>query len=200
MRSILKRPILMAFLWLLVPMVQSPAMAQEGAKGFIDNLAKETVEILKATQADGPDRKSRLSDVLEEGFDLPYLAQLAVGRSWRDVSEDEQQSFIEVFSNWVLQSQSARLAQYAGENITVESSNEVSDSDSMVTTRISGGELQNPVQVDWRVREENGSYKIIDVVIEGVSMVVTYRNEFQPIVEQGGIAALEAELKSRSAA
>jgi phospholipid transport system substrate-binding protein len=69
----------------------------------------------------------------------------------------------------------------------------------MVSTQIEGGKLQQPIKVDWRVREGDGVYRVIDVVIEGVSMVVTYRGEFQEIVERGGVEALKAELAARAA-
>jgi phospholipid transport system substrate-binding protein len=194
MRSILTRRCLFALLCLPALLGRPAAAAEDGARAFMEGLARETVEVLETTEASSPDRLARLEAILEKGFDLPYLAQLAVGRSWRDLTEDERRRFIDLFTRWALATQSARLARYAGEAFTVEGSEPAGNGDSMVATRISGGKLEQPVRVDWRVREEGGAYRIIDVVIEGVSMVVTYRNEFQPIVEQGGVQALEEKL------
>jgi hypothetical protein len=99
---------------------------------------------------------------------------------------------------WVVETQSARLSQYAGEAIVIRNSQPVGEGDTMISTEIQGGKLQQPIQVDWRVRERDGDYRIIDVLIAGVSMVVTYRNEFQAIVERGGAEALKAELAARA--
>jgi phospholipid transport system substrate-binding protein len=172
--------------------------AENGAEAMIDGLTKEAVRILETTDVNSQQRKAGLRAILEKGFDLPYLARLAIGRSWRELSEAERQEFVRVFTAWVLETQSARLSQYAGEQITIEGSQPAGEADTIVSTRIQGGELQQPIRVDWRVREEGGEHSVIDVVIEGASMVVTYRGEFQAIVERGGVEALKAELAARA--
>jgi phospholipid transport system substrate-binding protein len=177
----------------------APAIADD-ARQLIEELAQDTVAVLQATTPESPERALQLEPILEKGFDLPYLAQLAVGRPWREMSASEREAFIDVFSQWVVQTQSVRLGRYAGESFEVTGTSEASGSDSMITSQISGGALAQPVRVDWRVREENGDFSIIDVVIEGVSMVVTYRNEFQPIVQRGGVEGLIAELRTRTRA
>jgi phospholipid transport system substrate-binding protein len=172
--------------------------AEAGAEAMIDRLTRKAVHILKTTEMNSPKRQAELQALLETGFDLPYLAQLAVGRSWRELSAAERQDFIRIFTRWVLETQSARLSQYAGEAIVIRNSQPVGEGDTMISTEIQGGKLQQPIQVDWRVRERDGDYRIIDVLIAGVSMVVTYRNEFQAIVERGGAEALKAELAARA--
>jgi phospholipid transport system substrate-binding protein len=172
--------------------------AETGAEAMIASLAQEAVRILQTTEVNSRQRQAGLRTLLERSFDLPYLAQLAVGRSWRDLSGAERQEFIQIFTSWALATQSARLSRYAGETITIEGSQPASERDTMVATRIQGGELQQPIQVDWRVRERSGAHRVIDVVIAGVSMVVTYRSEFQAIVERGGVEALKAELAARA--
>jgi phospholipid transport system substrate-binding protein len=169
-----------------------------GAEAMIAGLTQEAVRILETTEVSSRQRQAGLRAILERSFDLPYLAQLAVGRSWRDLPEAERQEFIRIFTIWVLATQSARLSQFAGERITVEGSQPAGERDTMVSTRIQGGRLQEPIQVDWRVRAEDGAHRVIDVVIEGVSMVVTYRSEFQAIVERGGVEALKAALATRA--
>jgi len=172
--------------------------AANGAEAMIDGLTKEAVQILQTTEVHSRERKAGLRAILERGFDLPYLAQLAVGRSWRDLSDVERREFTRIFTRWVLETQSTRLGQYAGEAITVEGSRPAGQGDTMVSTQIRGGKLRQPIQVDWRVREEGGDWRVIDVVVEGVSMVVTYRSEFQAIVERGGVEALKAELAAQA--
>jgi phospholipid transport system substrate-binding protein len=172
--------------------------AANGAEALIDGLTKQAVRILRTTEAHSRERQAGLRAILERGFDLPYLAQLAVGRSWRDLADGERQEFTRIFTRWALATQSARLGRYAGEDITVEGSQAAGRGDTMVATQIRGGKLPQPIQVDWRVREEGGVWRVIDVVVEGVSMVVTYRGEFQAIVDRGGVEALKAELAAQA--
>jgi phospholipid transport system substrate-binding protein len=182
-----------------------PALAAAGsadvtaAQEQIGSLADQAIGILKATTPESAERRTQLATLLHGNFNLPYLAQLAVGRPWRDLSEAERQNFIDIFSKWVVDSQSRRLATYAGETVEVTGAEPVGDNDVMVHSRISGGTLGEPVAVDWRMRKTGSKFEIIDVVIAGVSMVVTYRQEFSSIVQQGGVDALIAELQARSA-
>lgn len=170
----------------------------DGARAFITELATETVEILKATQPGSPEREAGFAKLLRAGFDLPYLAQLAIGREWRTMSDAEKQRFIEAFTEWVVKTQSVRLGQYAGEQFNVTGAQPSGNTDVLVATQIAGGKLTQPVQVDWRVRERSDGFKIIDTVIAGVSMVLTYRGDFQPILQRGGVDALIAELRQRA--
>jgi phospholipid transport system substrate-binding protein len=149
------------------------AAAANGAEALIDRLTKQAVQILRTTAVHSREREAGLRTILERGFDLPYLAQLAVGRSWRDLADGERQEFTRIFTRWALATQSTRLGRYAGEDITVEGSQAAGQGDTMVATQIRGGKLPQPIQVDWRVREEGGDHRVIDVVVEGVSMVVT---------------------------
>ena len=197
-----RRPIITAMLLSLavsLPQLVHAAADPAAGKALIGRLAKDTVAILRSTEPGSRERESQLARVLRQGFDLPYLAQLAVGRDWRDMADGDRQRFIQVFTEWVVQTQSARLGQYAGEQFDVGAAQPTGDQDVMVQSQISGGKLTQPVDVAWRVRDSRGQPLIIDVVIGGVSMVVTYRNEFQPIIQRGGVQALISELEQRAA-
>ena len=80
---------------------------------------------------------------------------------------------------------SSRLNEYNGEGFEVKSFRDTGKNDILVTSYIvpNGG---SKVQVDWRVREKNGSMKIIDVIIEGVSMSLTQRSDFSSVIQRGG--------------
>jgi phospholipid transport system substrate-binding protein len=195
------RRLVVASLLALPALSLQPAVAATdpaAARAMIEKLAADTVAVLRSTEVGSQDRAQKLAQILRRGFDLPYLAQLAVGRGWRDMSQAERDRFIKVFTEWVVQTQSVRLGQYAGEQFEVGQTQPTGDRDVMVASKISGGKLTQPVDVDWRVRSSRAPL-IIDVVIAGVSMVVTYRNEFQPIIQRGGVQALIEELEKRSA-
>ena len=85
------------------------------------------------------------------------------------------------------------------ERVEVTGSRLVGSEDSMVSTRITLGNEGSPANVEWRVRQGDTGYRIIDVVAEGVSLAVTTRNEFGAIVSQGGIDGLLAQLRERRA-
>ena len=91
-----------------------------------------------------------------------------------------------------------RFVDYAGETFKITGATPAGDSDTMVSTQVvrpSGP----PVNVEWRVRSRDGSHKIIDVVVEGVSMGVTQRSEFASVIQSNGgrIAGLIDALRQR---
>jgi len=170
----------------------------EGAQKFIADMAAQAVTVLKSTEPGSPQREQGLAPILRQNFDLPYLAQLALGRTWRDLSPADRQRLVDAFADWVVKTQSRRLGQYAGEQFQVTGAKSAGGDDTMVATQISAGRLTQPVNVGWRVRGSGTRFQVIDVVIEGVSMVVTYRSEFAPIVERGGVQALISEIEKRA--
>ena len=101
-------------------------------------------------------------------------------------------------AEFVLKTYSYRLGGYKGENFIVVSAQAQGDQDALVRSRIDrpGGA---PVQADWRVRVLDGRYKIVDVLVEGISMAVTQRSEFASVVQNNGTAGLLEALRARVA-
>ena len=96
----------------------------------------------------------------------------------------------------MLATYAARFRAYSGQRFEVTGSQTLSDGDVMVASRLipRAGE---PILIDWRVRETDGGPQIIDVVVAGVSLVVTQRSEFQSVVQSKGFDGLMALLRQR---
>ena len=92
----------------------------------------------------------------------------------------------------------ARLGDYEGQTFEVVGNNALSERDTAVQTRINRLNGAPPLSVDWRVRQSDGGYAIIDVVAEGVSLVVSQRNEVGSIVERQGMPGLIEAMRERS--
>jgi phospholipid transport system substrate-binding protein len=108
-----------------------------------------------------------------------------LGRYWRQASAAEQQEFLRLFEDYVVYVYSARLSDFSGETFKVRSSR--TDQDAViVSTDIFSPRATAPLKVDWRLVNDNGAYKIADVVVEGVSLMVTERSEFASVIERHG--------------
>jgi phospholipid transport system substrate-binding protein len=176
-------------------MPASAATEADAARRYVSDLGEQTVHVLSQTSAPG-EREAQLGQVLSRGFDLDYLGRLAVGRAWREMNAAQRDDYQAAFNSWVLRTYAARLGAYSGEIFAVTGA-EGAGEDVMVHSEIRGG--SGPAtKIAWRVRASETGLRIIDVVVEGVSMVITHRNEFQAIVQRQGIEGLIGTLRARA--
>ena len=152
--------------------------------------------MLRDGRLDRAARLERLSQLLEEASDLTLVARLVLGRYWREASEAQRRDFVALFRALILKTIAERLDQYGGETYEIVGVQPVDERDTIVSTRIArpGG---TPIAVDWRVRAEGGRLLLIDIVAEGVSMVVTQRSEVAEIAGRSGIDGLLREMRRR---
>ncbi len=170
-----------------------PAVAEK----FIEDLGDGAVDVLENDKLSMGEREAKLGALLAKGFDMPFLARLALGRDFRNLSPAQQSDYEELFNQYVLTTYSRRFTEFKGIQLKIEGAETISDDDLVVTTEIKS-ENGPPAKVDWRIRERNDEPKVIDVVIEGVSMVISQRQEFQSIVQSKGLDGLMAVLRARS--
>src|SRR5262249_39721530 len=130
-------------------------------------------------------------------FDVDSIARFVVGNYWRTASDAERTEYRKLFEDYVVAAYSARLSNYSGEQFQVR--DEVPAGDDTMVNSVIIRPTQPPAKVEWRVRKSpDGSLKIVDVVVEGVSMTITQRSEFSSVMQQtGGLAGLNAKLREK---
>jgi phospholipid transport system substrate-binding protein len=168
----------------------------EQARELIQGVGDEVLEILRDSSLSDDQKVERLVDLLEGPIDLDLVARLILGRHWRTASEAQRQEYLELFRGYALNFLASKLHLYRGQSYEVLDAQVISERDALVTTRI----LDNqgpPLKVDWRLREQDGTLMAIDVIVEGVSLIVTQRSEFGSVIERQGFEGLLAELRSR---
>lgn len=178
---------LAAFVLLVVLALPGAARAQtdpEGARQFISDLGDRTIEILQDDSIGLTQRVDRFRDLFRQGFDVPTIGRFVLGRYWRQASEEQQRTYLDLFEDWIVQTYARRFSDYSGETFEITGTRPEGD-DVQVTTRIVRGDAP-PLQVGWRVRERGGSYNIIDVKVEEVSMLATQRDEFASLIQRNG--------------
>lgn len=163
---------------------------------FIGEVGERALVILRSHEA--AERRRELATLLDEAVDIPLLARLVLGRHWRAASEAQRADYLSLFRAYALQGLTSALSAYTGqERLVVSTAKPSSDGDSLVGTNILHREAgRPPVRIDWRVRRTEGGFSIVDVVAEGVSLLVTNRAEFDSIVSRSGIDGLLREMRS----
>jgi phospholipid transport system substrate-binding protein len=196
------RRTLLAFAGLaLLPRAAAAEAGQQeiaGATALISNLAEQALAVLRRQDLSLEQREAAFRQLLRNGFDMNFIARFVLGKHWRELNAEQQAEYLDVFSEYVLQTYSRRLGGYAGQTFAVLGARAAGQQDVIVQTRIDQPSGGPPILADWRVRPGAGGYRIVDVIVEGVSMAVTQRAEFGAVVQRGGVAGLVEALRART--
>ena len=189
-------------LLLIAPLLGAlPAVAgaQPDASGFVRGLADQAIPIL--TRGDLPDseREAHFRQLLQEGFDMTRIARLVLGRYWNQATPDEQAEFARLLEAYLVRLYAARFADYEGVRLQVEGSRSDQGQTIVRSTLLRPGDP--PVALDWRVETASDRYVITDLIVEGVSMIITQRSEFASVIRQKGgrVEGLLQLLRQRAA-
>lgn len=160
------------------------ATAQSDASGFISRLADAAVPVLTDAQVPEAQRQQKFREILDQGFDMETLARLVLGRNWRQASPEERQEFTTLLEAYLVQMYADRFAEY--QNVDLEVGGSRADQGADFVQSVMRQQNGPPVQVEWRVEQQGGRYIITDLIVEGVSMVITQRSEFASVIRQRG--------------
>jgi phospholipid transport system substrate-binding protein len=169
------------------------------AQAFVERLAQRAIEGLTAREIDTAERTKRFRELLTEAFDVPKIGRFALGAAWRTANAADREAYLKAFEDFIVATYATRFADYGGEQIRVVSSRRLDEGEAAVGTMFERARGE-PVRVDWRLAPDGQSWKIIDVIIEGVSMAITQRDDFASTVQRNGgrIGPLVDQLREKA--
>jgi phospholipid transport system substrate-binding protein len=196
----MRRTVLAAFA-LILGALGGPA-AVVGAPdpaAVINNLGNRALEVL-GKNATPAQRVARFHQLFREDFDVPGIARFVLGRYWKTATPEQQEEFVRLFEDYIALVYSSQFAAYAGENLKVTGSRANAEG-AVVTSEIIRPSGAPPVKVEWHLTDRNGTYKISDVTVDGISMAVTQRSEFASVIQRNGgqVEGLIAQLRQKTA-
>lgn len=160
------------------------------AQDFISKLGDEAISIMEQTQMSDDARRAEFRALLNKNFDMNTIGRFTLGRYWRIASKQQQTEFQSLFKDMVLNVYSKRFSEYSGQRMAVTSARYEGKKDIMVNSHIISPDGGQKIRVDWRVRnrgsESRPKYKVIDVIVEGISMSLTQRSDFASIIQRNG--------------
>ncbi|MBT6977283.1 MAG: ABC transporter substrate-binding protein [Rhodospirillaceae bacterium] len=155
------------------------------ARDMVKALGDAAVTMLSNQQLSQPEKTRRFRHLLKQSFALRGIARFALGRYWRRSDFAQRRRYLVLFEDYIVNSYAARFGNYSGESFIVVDESIDQRGWATVKTRIQrpGGE---PVEVIWHLRERLGAVRIVDVVVEGISMSLTQRSDFAAAVRTAG--------------
>ncbi len=194
----------------LVPglsIAQGPATAAVAMLGPEQLVRKVTSDVLEAIKSDkdlqAGDREKALA--LAETKVLPHIdfremTKLAAGRNWTAASREQRDKLVDGFRTMLVRTYSNAIDTYRGQTLDVQPVR-MSPKDEEVRVRnMYQSPGRPPVPVDYQMLKTPEGWKIYDIVVDGVSLVLTYRTEFEQEVRRNGIDGLIARMKEKNAA
>jgi phospholipid transport system substrate-binding protein len=177
-----------------------PAAAeQNSAAELIQRTAGQVLDLVMTRT--GKAREAGILRVLETDFDLNYMARSALGVHWDQTSPGQRERFLKVAANAEAHAYARRFGQYGGQTLTVDRAMPTSRGDgiSLVSSKLSQTD-DEPLAIQWEVRDGGHGSRIVDVRVGGVSMVVTRRAEYNSFIQAHGgeVEPLIDELESRA--
>ena len=198
------RPFLWAaFMTLGLVLSVSPLRAADSldaAGAFIQDFGDRAVNALTEEGLATKVLRARFRDLYDEGFDAKAISRFVLGRYWKKTTKDERTEFMALFNKFVIQTYSAKFRHYSGETFEVTGTQPEGNNVFIVASRVLQPSGDPPITLSWRVSKTNGSYRIYDITVEGVSMAITQRSEFSSVIRNGGgkIAALIDALRDKT--
>lgn len=154
---------------------------------FIQGLGDKAIAILADKKLSAEDRSAKFRALLRETFDLQTIGRYVIGRAaWQAATPQQQEEYTKLFEALVVKTYSDRFALYTGEGFKARSSHPEGDTGFVVNSDITHPDGTKPTQVDWSIRQKGDKMGIIDVVVEGVSMSVTQRQEYASVLQRNG--------------
>jgi phospholipid transport system substrate-binding protein len=178
------------------------ALAAPTAQQVVMTTSDQVIARLKSDQhrlTNQPEKVYALIDeIVFPHFDFVHMAALVLGKNWRSMDEAQKIQFVREFRRMLVRTYSKALQNYADEDIVYHPMHR-SGSRDLVLVKTEIVRAQGPaIPIDYRMHNRDGSWKVFDVIVEGISLVSTHRSEFASAIRQGGIDALITNLKGRN--
>jgi phospholipid transport system substrate-binding protein len=194
----MRRSVLTAALILIVGVLAPAILAAAEPAAVINNLGNRALEVL-GKNATPAQRATRFHELFREDFDVPGIARFVLGRYWKTATPEQQEEFVKLFEDYIALVYSSQLAAYSGETLKVTGSRPEAEG-AVVASEIIRPTGTPPVKVDWHLTDRNGTYKIKDVSVDGISMAVTQRSEFAAVIQRNGgqVQGLITQLREKT--
>ena len=167
---------------------------------FIHTLADRALGLVTDKSSDASSKRARFDELLSETFDMEGIGRFLLGRYWPLATPEEREAYLTAFRESIVYTYTARFDDYSGQKLVVDGSREDGQF-ILVPSRIVDPQGGPDVKVEWRLIRQGDTFKVVDVVIEGVSMSVTQRQEYASVIQSNGgdVKALIKALNERMA-
>jgi phospholipid transport system substrate-binding protein len=172
----------------------------ESPKAVVEATTSQVLEVLRNDALAKEQKQTQIEEIVYAKVDFATVSRLVLARNWKRLSADQQTLFVAEFKKHLSITYRDNVDKYRNETVRITGDRKEARGDWAVMTKVVGGRGASDFLVNYRLRQKEGRWWIIDIIIEGVSMVSNFRSQFQEIMATGGPERLLRLLKEKNAA
>jgi len=158
----------------------------------------QVLAVLKDSDRNHEQRLAAIEEIAYARFDMKTMSRLVLGRDWKRFSDAQKDEYFKEFKLYLANNYGDRINRYDQQAVEIIGVRDEPRGDKTVKTKIVGGEFDD-ARVDYRMRNKTGEWLVIDVVIEGISTVSNFRDQFREVLSRGGPDHLLEKLHEKNA-
>ena len=191
--------ILMMSLFIVSGLVRANAQSAEDiVKSTADQVIKKIAENRAGLDAHPEQLYDLINDLVIPHFDFTSMSKWVLGNNWRQASDEQRAKFVNEFRTLLVRTYARALLEYSDQQINYLPVQSDPNSNLVVVKTEVQSTGSPPVPIDYRMHVSNGGWKVVDVIVDGISLVATYRGSFASEIRKNGIDALINKLTERN--
>lgn len=167
-------------------------------RALIAKTVEEVLGVLEKPDLDDAQRRAQIEEIAFSVFDFSTTSKLVLARNWKKLSKPQRAEFVEEFKQYLSRNYGSRFERYEKTEVKVLSARVEPRKDVTVFTQVVGSQYDG-ITMNYRLRFRQEEWKVIDIVIEGVSMLANFRAQFAEVVSREGVDGLLEAMRSRNA-
>ena len=172
------------------------------AEAFVKGVTEDGIENIINANISQADKDKRFAKLFNSALDIQFIGQFVLGRYWRTATPEQRQEFIDAYRELNVQTWSKRFDEFKGRNFVFKGTDASNSANQIFVNSTVPMEQGEPAKVVWRVKQTGNEFKIVDIIIENVSLAITARNEYTAFIKQSpdGVAGLIKNLQEKTKA
>lgn len=172
----------------------------KNAEAFIKKVTSQGIEQIINADVSQAEKDARFAKLFNEYLDLDFIGKFVLGRYWNTATPQQRTEFIEVYRQMNIKTWSKRFDEFKGKSFNFNGTTPSNSKNQIFVDTTVPMPQGAPAKVIWRVKDTNGNLKVVDIIIENVSLAITARNEYTAYIKKAknGVADLIADLRQKS--
>lgn len=172
------------------------------AEAFVKGVTEDGIENIINANIPQAEKDKRFAKLFNSALDIQFIGQFVLGRYWRTATPEQRQEFIDAYRELNVQTWSKRFDEFKGRNFVFKGTDASNSANQIFVNSTVPMEQGEPAKVVWRVKQTGNEFKIVDIIIENVSLAITARNEYTAFIKQSpdGVAGLIKNLQEKTKA
>ena len=170
------------------------------AEAFVEKVTREAIEEIINANVSQTVKDQRFEKLFNNALDLNFIGQFVLGRYWRTSTPEQKKGFINAYRELNIKTWSKRFDEFKGKKFVFKGTSPSNSANQIFVNSLVPMDQGEPAKVVWRVKQTGDKFKIVDIIIENVSLAITARNEYTAYIKSapGGVDDLIKDLQNKT--